>query len=127
MIRGDASELYALANDLTQIGAKSVPAARAGIQDAGKTLEEQWRANAEATSGEHGKHYPNSIDSEMAFSVTSVAVDVGPNSAKPQGSMGRGFEYGSVNQPPHLDGERALSAVERRVEALIDAALGRLF
>jgi hypothetical protein len=79
------------------------------------------------TSGTHGKHYPKSIDSELVFNATGVSVDVGPNSAKKQGSMGAGFEFGSKNQPPHLDGLRALDGVQQRAERVIDATIGHLF
>jgi hypothetical protein len=55
-----------------------------------------------------------------------VSIDVGPNAAKKQGSMGRGFEFGSENQPPHLDGLRALDGAQQRVERMVDATIGHL-
>lgn len=127
IFRGDASEIYELASDLSRIGARSVPALRGVMDDAGKGLAKEWAANARETSGTHGKHYPNSIDSELVFSVGSISVDVGPNSAKKQGSMGKGFEFGSVNQPAHLDGLRALDGYQQRAERMIDSAIGHLF
>lgn len=127
MIRGDASEVYALAADLSQVGAKSVPAVRGVMGEAGDAFAREWAANARETSGEHGKHYPDSIDAELVFDVSGVSVDVGPNSAKKQGSMGRGFEFGSVNQPPHLDGLRALDGLQVRAERMVDSAIGHLF
>ncbi|MFT3871544.1 MAG: hypothetical protein QM714_02690 [Nocardioides sp.] len=125
--RGDASEVYALASDLAQIGAESVPAMRGVMQEAGDAFAKDWQSNARATSGAHGVHYPDSISAELAFGVTSIAVDVGPEASKLQGSMGRGFEYGSINSPPHLDGLRALDGMQMRVEKMIDAAVGHLF
>lgn len=127
MIRGDASEVYALAADLSAMGAKSVPAMRGVMDEVGKAFAEEWRANAVETSGEHGKHYPNSIDSELSFGIGDISVEVGPNSAKKQGSMGRGFEFGSINQPPHLDGLRALDGMQQRAERMVDSAMGHLF
>lgn len=127
IFRGDASEIYKLAADLSGVGAKSVPALRGGMSQAGKVVERAWRNNAIQTSGEHGKHYPDSIDSELVFNLTGVSVDVGPNAAKKQGSMGKGFEFGSVNQPPHLDGARALSDNEAAVERVIANTLDPLF
>lgn len=124
---GDVSEFYALANDLAQVGRKAVPAMRGVMEDAGRAFADEWRANAVETSGVHGKHYPNSIDSELAITAGSIAVDVGPNSGKPQGVMGRGFEFGSRNQPPHLDGVRALDGSAARVERMVDSAMGFLF
>lgn len=127
MISGDASEVYRLAADLSQVGAKSVPALRGVMGEVGDAFAREWAANARETSGEHGKHYPNSIDSELSFSITSVSVEAGPNRAKKQGSMGRGFEFGSINQPPHLDGLRALDGMQVRAERVVDSAIGHLF
>lgn len=125
-LRGDASEVFRLANDMSQVGAKAVPALRTTMAAAGVAFATEWASNARATSGEHGKHYPASIDSELAFDLGGVSVDVGPNSGKPQGSMGRGFEFGSVNQPPHLDGLRAMDSMGERAEKMVDAAIGHL-
>jgi hypothetical protein len=127
MIRGDASEVYRLAGDLDQIGFRTVPALREAMGAVGEAFAEEWRKNAVETSGTHGKHYPNSIDSGLAFTVTSVAVEAGPNTSKKQGGMGPGFEFGSDNQPPHLDGLRALDGMQARAERTIDAAMGVLF
>lgn len=124
--RGDASEIYRLAGDMTAVSAKTVPALRGVMAQAGEAFADEWRANAVETSGQHGKHYPNSIDSELVFDLRGVSVDVGPNSAMPQGSMGRGFEFGSQNQPPHLDGLRALDGMQMRTERMVDAAIGHL-
>lgn len=127
MIRGDATEVYRLAGDLSQIGFKAVPALRGAMGAVGEAFAEEWRRNARETSGTHGKHYPNSIDSELVFGVTGVAVEAGPNTAKRQGGMGPGFEFGSRNQPPHLDGLRALDGMQSRAERVIDATVGHLF
>lgn len=126
IFRGDASEIYRLAGDLTAVTAKMVPALRATMEQAGEAFADDWRANAVVTSGVHGKHYPNSIDSELVFNLSGVSVDVGPNAAKKQGSMGRGFEFGSQNQPPHLDGLRALDGATVRAERMVGATIGHL-
>lgn len=125
--RGDASEVYKLAGDLSAVGAKAVPAMRGVMDESGQILAEQWRSNAEATSGEHGVHYPKAITAELAFGVSNIAVDVGPDSSMPQGGMGKGFEYGSRNQPPHMDGLRAMTWVEPQVVRMTDAAIVYLF
>lgn len=124
--RGDASEIYRLAGDMSAVGPKVVPALRGVMGEIGEAFADDWRDNAVETSGVHGIHYPKSIDSELVFNATGVSVDVGPNSAKKQGSMGAGFEFGSVNQPPHLDGLRALDGIQKRADRAIDAAIGYL-
>lgn len=127
LIRGDASEVYKLAADLSQVGAKSIPAMRGVMNEVGQAFAKEWAANARETSGEHGRHYPDSIDSELVFDFGGVSVDVGPNRDKKQGSMGRGFEFGSENQPPHLDGLRALDGMQKRAERIVDSTIGHLF
>ena len=119
----DTGEMKALAVDLVGISRKTTPAMVKVFTDAGKDLEDTWRRNAEATSGEHGKHYPKSIDHELVLS-TNIVVEVGPNPGKPQGGMS--FEDGSVNQPPHNDGKMAADEVVPRIARRIDSALGLL-
>jgi hypothetical protein len=127
IFNGDASEIYKLAADLSLVGRKTVPAMRGVMAEAGLALANDWRQNATETSGEHGKHYPASIDSELSLSIRSIGVEVGPNASKPQGGMGMGFEFGSRNQPPHLDGLRALDGIQQRVERMVDSTIGHLF
>lgn len=127
LFRGDATEIYELSDSLGRIGAKAVPAMRSTMDQAGTALAREWTANARETSGAHGVHYPDSIDSELVFNLGGISVDVGPNANKPQGSMGKGFEFGSRNQPPHLDGLRALDGFQGRAEKMMDAAIGALF
>jgi hypothetical protein len=127
VIRGDASEVYRLATDLSTVGFKMIPALRSAMDQAGREFAAEWARNAVETSGKHGKHYPKSINSDLVFSVRSVTVEAGPDKSKRQGSMGRGFEFGSENQPPHLDGLRALDAIAPAVEALAAAVVGGTF
>ena len=98
----------------------------AAVNDARNSVTKAWQDNARATSGAHGKHYPNSITSEVRATATGLVVEVGPDTSRPQGSMGRGFEFGSMNQPPHLDGARAVADNEARIEQIIDQAMGRV-
>ena len=127
MIRGDASQVYKMAGDLTAVGFKTVPALRGAMLAVGEAFADDWRRNAVETSGEHGKWYPDSIDAELVFSVSTVTVEAGPNTSKKQGKMGLGFEFGSENQPPHLDGLRALDGIQAHAEWVIDATVGHIF
>lgn len=123
MIIFDTHELSALAVDLGKVSAGTTVKMAEVFREAGRDLTKQWAANARATSGTHGKYYPDSIDSEMQIS-TDIVVEVGPNPAKKQGGMS--FEYGSVNQPPHLDGQKAADAEVPKLEARVDTALAYL-
>ena len=116
----DASELVALSRDLGKIGAKSTRVMFGVYKQAGDILRDQWRANAAATSGTHGKHYPNSITADMRVS-TNIEVEVGPDPRLPQGGMS--FEYGSSKQPAHLDGQKAADHLGPVLGTMVDQAL----
>jgi len=118
-----ANEIFALADDFAQAAGRVAEVLYDVYDEGGRAFAEDWAKNAAETSGEHGKHYPNSIDHETRVSL-GIRVEVGPNSAKKQGTMGRGFELGSVNQPPHLDGLRALAIADQRIARMADSAIG---
>lgn len=121
-----ADEIFKLAADLSATGPKMVGPMRKVFQEIGDRTADQWRSNAVATSGTHGKHYPKSISAELRFS-TNLEVEIGPDSGKKQGSMGRGFEFGSVNQPPHLDGAKAMDTMQPLAEQWAMAAIDGVF
>jgi hypothetical protein len=75
------------------------------------------------TSGTYLPHYPRSITSETERSAGMVSMIVGPESGKPQGGMGLGVEWGSVNAPPlpHLN-----PAFDDRVPDIVDRAANNL-
>ena len=57
------------------------------------------------TAGRRGKVYPRACTWEASsfagFGGAAYSAEYGPDSARPQGGMS--FEFGSRNQPPHLD------------------------
>jgi len=112
-IESNGAELIA---DLGNVGRQATRRLATTIPEAAIDLRDEWRANAEETAGEHGKHYPRAIRYEMDGLLEAV---IAPDPSMPQGSMS--FEFGSANQPPHLDGQRALdrmaAAIERRIAA----------
>lgn len=129
ILRSDASEVYRLSTSLAQVGPKSVPTARAAMLAAGEVVAKAWRNNVlrESDAGSSIPHYPDSIDSELVFDVTGISVDVGPNKAKKQGSLGHLLEFGTETSPPHLHGLRALTDNEARVERVLDEGVNSLF
>ena len=78
--------------------------------------------NTRVSSGKHGKHYPNAFEVEAVTPLTWV---YGPNAAKPQGNMS--FEYGSRNQPPHMDLGRSADIIGPSLEKDVRKMAGRLF
>lgn len=118
-----ADEVFDLARDFTESGRKVGSAVFDAFREGGDAFARDWQHNARSTSGAHGVHYPDSITSESRLAL-GVEIETGPESGRKQGRMGRGFEFGSVNQPPHLDGARALPIAEKRIDRLSDAAIG---
>ena len=112
--------------DLGKAAVQALPAVRAVTEANGTALRDQWRTNARATAGKHGKWYPSSITDEGKVTPGAVTVEVGPDSSKRQGGMGRGFEYGSVHQPPHLDGNKAAEVIAPKFASEIEIAAAGL-
>lgn len=120
-----ADEVFALARDFGKASAEIASALYDTFKEEGETFAEDWADNARATAGEHGKWYPDTITSETRPGL-SITVETGPESGRKQGGMGPGFEFGSRNQPPHLDGLRAMGPAESRLEKAADATIGFL-
>lgn len=106
-----AAEINAAAEDLGR-------AANTLVAESAKDVERDWRANATETAGAHGKHYAKSIKAEVVDD--GLTAEIAPDPSMRQGEMS--FEFGGPNQPPHLDGQRALDTngprFSRRVAAL---------
>lgn len=118
-------EVMGLARDFEAASREVARALHGVYADAGEDMAEGWRRTATVTAGSHGKHYPKSITSETKIS-TDIVVHVGPESGRRQGGMGPGFEFGSVNQPPHLDGAQEIQPMEKRLLSGADAVIGFL-
>ena len=94
-----------------------------GVEDeldaGGKRVVYQARdlLRAQGVTGTYLPHYPKAITSEVDRYSTHLDLIVGPESEKPQGGMGPGVEYGSVNTgpKPHLH-----NAFDDRVEGILD-------
>lgn len=118
-----ASEIFNLARDFEKAPAAVAKGLFEAYRGAGEGFRDDWQHNARATSGTHGKWYPDSITTEMRFAGFSLETETGPEAGRKQGRMGRGFEFGSENQPPHLDGLRAMPLAAVRLDRLADAAI----
>lgn len=98
-----------LANDLAGIAKRARKDMVLTVREAGKVGNTVARDNARRTAGTHGKLYPRAFSWEMVGSLFgsggAIAVEYGPDRGKRQGNME--FEFGSRNQPPHLDLNRS--------------------
>lgn len=124
----DVAELLHLSADLGNASDAAFSRAVEATRESAERLQRGWRYNATITAGRHGKHYPKAITSEMFYVPgREVEAEIGPEIGRKQGGMGMGFEYGSVNQPPHNDAGRALAEEQPRWEqALADTMAGIL-
>lgn len=120
MITVDVGDLYRLSAELGRSQLRLAGLAQATLMEAGVELQDAWRANASATAGRHGKWYPASIKTKPAG---PLAVEIGPTPGMRQGAMS--FEFGSRNQPPHLDGQRALDATLPSLQAKVQALMAK--
>jgi len=133
LFRGDASEIYELAGNLSAVGPKMVPTLRSTMGEVGDAFAEEWANNAREHFHEdgHAGRYPKSIDADLVFGVSSVAVEAGPNPTKAAGGRSQAFlgpvlEFGNEDTPAYLDGLRALDGMQQRTERVIDSMMGYL-
>ena len=112
----DFSEVKELADDLGKAIRRLPSSSKQVVDDAARRVERDWREHANITAGAHGVHYPGTVGFDRpSYHEGRWVTEVGPDAAMPQGGMGEGFEYGSVNQDsPHLDGHFAADREEPR-------------
>lgn len=113
----DTSDLLRLERDFAR-GFDRVRGQVPGVvRKAAVNVKRDWRAGAKRSAGAHGKHYHRAITFDDAWHGPDVyAAEIGPDTSRPQGGRGAGFEFGSVNQAPHLDGWTATDTEEPRFE-----------
>ena len=116
----DTSQEQALADRLGELGPELMDGLHEATKDAGTAMRDGWRTNAKRTSGSHGKKYPRTIRASTSSGEDWAEADV--YSVSP---AARGYEYGSRNQPPHLDAAKAYPAAERDWRDGCDTALAR--
>lgn len=113
----DPREVDALARELMQIAGRGVVGVDREVRQTAREGMMLAKANARATARKHGKHYPRSITMDR---LAVAKFEYGPDPALPQGDMS--FEYGSRNQPPHLDLARSADQIEHRLPFRAQAA-----
>jgi hypothetical protein len=121
----DASELTTLEHWLNASGDRLSEPVSALTKKAGDEHANAWRANARRTSGSHGKLYPRTIRNHFTDGPGFAESETGSSSP-----AARGYEFGSRNQQPHLDGTKAFDKASadfiRAGEQAIAAALESL-
>lgn len=121
-----ADEVFDLADDFMKSAGQIVAELHDAFDEAGEHVEKAWQDGVRASAPKHLPHLPDAITHETKHTLGGVAVEIGPESSKKQGRLGRGEELGSRNQPAHLNGLNAMEAEEAKLEKAADDAAWRL-
>lgn len=122
--------LQQIARDLRDAPAAAQRQALEVMEHAAVKVKTGWRDNARQSAGQHARRYPDSISYDMSIGaglLGHIEFEVGPDKGRPQGALGNVLEFGSVHNPPHNDGGRALEAEAPALEtALVEVTLDAL-
>lgn len=124
--RFDMSDVRRLERHL----ARSIPRARrdtrAVVVRGAVNIKRDWRANARSTAPKHAPAYPRTVTFDVAaYGRDMIMATIGPDKGGTQGPLGNILEYGTVKNPPHRDGGRALDVEEPRFEAQMAIVMQR--
>ncbi|MEU1496991.1 hypothetical protein [Streptomyces sp. NPDC005732] len=124
--RFDMSDVRRLERHLARAVPRARRDTRAVVVRGAMNIKKGWRANARQSAPKHAPAYPSTISYDVArYGQDIVMATIGPDKGGPQGALGNLLEYGSVKNPPHRDGGRALDAEEPRFEAQLALVLER--
>jgi hypothetical protein len=97
----DVAELDVLADDLVEAADRAAGAVLHVTRESAATIKQDAR---ERVLGQITRtylpHYPNTITYDSWHNSAEVGAEIGPDSDRPQGGMGPGVEFGSINTPP---------------------------
>lgn len=111
-----------LDREMRRIPGKAATAAARSVKTRAEQGNRSAKAFATKSAGSHGKHYPDAFSAEA---ISAFEWEYGPDASKPQGGMS--FEYGSRNQPPHMDLNKSADIVGPKLDADMRKLLDRLF
>lgn len=117
-----ADSLAVLAAELRAAARSAEDTAAAIVRRGAVNLKRDWRANARASAPHYATAYPYSIGFDIVTVEDHVLAEIGPDKDLRQGALGNLLEFGSVHNPPHDDGGRALRAEEPRMVAAFENA-----
>jgi hypothetical protein len=119
----DLTELEALNAVIQATGAAVQEQGRAVVSRGALNIKNDWRANAAASARSHGRRYPYDVNYDISQTPGVIEAEIGPQSGRKelQSFLAAVLEFGSVHNPPHNDGGRALEAEEDRFAAAVEA------
>ncbi len=105
-IHFDSTGIHDLAADYGRVPVLATARVDRAVEDVAEDGNRIASGFARESAGDHGKHYHAAFTVERERAGTWV---YGPDAARPQGGMS--FEFGSRNQPPHLDLNRSADII----------------
>lgn len=122
----DMSDVRRLQRHLARVVPQARRDTRAVMMRGALNIKNDWRKNARQTGRKHARQYPRTIGFDLlTFGPDQLLAIIGPDKGGPQGALGNLLEYGSVKNPPHNDGGRALAVELPRFEAQISEITAR--
>lgn len=114
-----------LARDLADIPVEAVKQSAVIVRknaQRGNKIAKDFASQQHTMHGDTDIHYPKSFSAELR---TALSWEYGPDASKMQGGMS--FEFGSRNQPPHLDLARSADIIGPALADDVRDMLDRLF
>lgn len=122
----DWAEVRRLERHLARVVPPAERDARQAVIKGAMNIKKDWAKNVRASAPKHARAYARSINYDVHRIGRDLTIAViGPDKSRPQGALGNLLEYGSVHNPPHRDGGRALDAETPRFEAQLEAIAAR--
>lgn len=104
-----------LADAPLRLAADIVPVVSRGALN----IKNDWRDRLSGLP--HLPHLPDAITYDLDVKLGRISAEVGPDKSRRQGPLGSIAEFGSVNNPPRLDGQHALDAETPKYFAAVEA------
>lgn len=121
--RDGVAELAELSRDLRAAAALADDKAKDIVKKAALNVKNDWQRLMRARSHHgHIPHLPPAVGYDIVEAGGEIIAVIGPDKQSRQGPLAHLLEFGSVNNPPHLDGAAALRAEAPRFYGAISKA-----
>lgn len=113
------SDLRNLAADLSAAGTRAGTDAAGVVRKGALNVKKGWQQNVKITSGHSLPRLPYTIGYDLDVTDGgTVRASIGPDKGRGgQANLAALDEYGSVHNPPHMNGQRALDSEADAFEA----------
>lgn len=121
------TNLVTIATNLRRNARGIGPAVRKVVAESARDTRDTWRRlYKDSEVHRHAPHYSKAITWDRdRLGLADYGAEIGPDKGKRQGALGNLIEFGSINNWPQLEGQRAL-AIEGPEFVSRMRAVGRL-